>query len=196
MSKQSFSRSHLLSFFEQVKSSNTNTTLRRKVQDVQQIAEQELGFVQSDNDDNGDSATNKRTRQSLPIHSFLFVVQQRIVALLMTETISQAFLSSENGQSMTCVQQPRKANLGIRLLWVKASHRSTGIATKLVDVARERLVFGYTSIPARQVAFSSPTESGLGFARAYMKRHGVPLLVYQYAATSHEKEEDERGGDV
>lgn len=166
----------------QVKSTQNSASLRRKAQEVQQIAEQELGFVPSNDSVDGENTqiTKQCARKSMPTRSFLYVVQQRIVALLVTETISQAFVASENGHSMTS-KKPYKASLGIRLLWVKASHRTRGIATKLVDVARERLVFGYTSIPPQQVAFSSPTESGLGFARAYMKRHEVPLLVYQYA---------------
>ena len=160
------------------------------MQEVQQIAEKELGFVSSNHDDivgaKDSTSTKKCARPSPSFHAFLYVVQQRIVALLLTETISKAFVASDNGQSLTSTK-PRRAHLGIRLLWVKASHRTTGIATQLVDEARERLVYGYTSIPAKHVAFSSPTESGLGFARAYMKRHKAPLLVYQYA--SHESDD-------
>ena len=160
--------------FGQVKATQTKPSLRQKVQEVQKIAEEELGFAPSE------TVNLKHNRQSAPFNSFLFAVKQRIVGLLVTEKISEAFLVGEHGQSIVS-GTPKRACLGVHLLWVKASHRGQGIATNLVNVARERLVFGYTSIPPEQVAFSSPTESGLGFARAYMKRHNAPLLVYQFA---------------
>lgn len=168
-------------WFQQVKTTTpANTTLRRKAQDVQKIAEQDLGFVAANHEG------TKNTRQTRPFHSFLYVVRQRVVGLLMTETISKAFLATDkttqNGSPSisSCTGKAQKASLGIHLLWVKDNHRGKGIATSLVNVARERLVFGYTSIPAKQVAFSSPTESGMGFAQAYMKHHNVPVLVYEY----------------
>jgi GNAT superfamily N-acetyltransferase len=174
----------------QVKATQTNATLRRKVQEVQTIAEQELGFVPCDID--RDVHHQRGRLESRPFNAFLFVVQQRIVGLLLTETITQAFVACQDdndktGQSITW-GKPCKANLGIHLLWVKASHRNKGIATKLLDTARERLVFGYTSISPALVAFSSPTQSGLAFAQAYMKRFKAPLLVYQFTSKTDKNE--------
>eukprot|EP00977_Amphora_coffeiformis_P012818 scaffold3240_cov187-Amphora_coffeaeformis.AAC.13 len=163
-------------YIMEVKSSQTST-LRGKIQEVRNIAEQELGFVPMDNErDGGTSSTS--------YNYLLYIVQQRIVGLLVTEKIVEAYVAAPTGEGFLS-PTACKANLGVHLMWVHGRHRGKGIATKLLDVARERAVFGYTSIPPNRVAFSSPTEAGLGFARSYMDRHNkAPVLVYRYVNTS------------
>jgi GNAT superfamily N-acetyltransferase len=63
-------------------------------------------------------------------------------------------------------KESRKAALGIHLMWVHFNYRNRGIASALVDAARTHMVFGYT-VPVDQLAFSSPTYSGVEFARQY-----------------------------
>ena len=76
--------------------------------------------------------------------------------------------------------QPSKAVLGIYQIWVHDKHRRRGIASTLVDVARKHIYYGYSAIPVDQIAFSSPTESGLAFAKLYNRRHqnNHEVLVY------------------
>ena len=70
---------------------------------------------------------------------------------------------------------------GIHQLWVHAKFRGEGIATRLVDAVREKLVFGLT-VPKKLLAFSSPTEAGARFARSYVcgdsKNATAEILVY------------------
>lgn len=108
---------------------------------------------------------------------FLHVQRERIVGLLATEKITQAFVVTQSGAG-----KATPANLGIHLMWVHAQRRGQGIATKLVNVARERSLFGYTSIAPHRVAFSSPTQAGLGFARGYMGRYQAPILIYEFSS--------------
>jgi len=57
--------------------------------------------------------------------------------------------------------------MGVHQIWVHASHRKTGIATRLLDVARSNIVFG--CVFSRDcVAFSSPTNAGLLLAKKYI----------------------------
>lgn len=161
-----------------------NATLRRKVQEVRSIAEQDLGFAPTDDNGERQSASSCCTLYTY----LLYIVQQRIVGLFATEKISKASAATPSTRKdgsvvslSTSSSSSCKANLGVHLMWVHNKHRGKGIATKLLDMARERAVFGYTALPPNRVAFSSPTEAGLGFARNYMDKYKAPVLVYQYA---------------
>lgn len=165
--------------FLQVKPSHS-LSLRRKAQEVQKIAEQELGFASSDSSSENWEKQAGGTGLSNFTY-FLHVVHQRVVGLLATESITRAFVAMGNESVVVCSGKASKANLGVHLLWVHKKHRGKRIATRLLDLARERTVYGYTMVPFNRVAFSSPTEAGLGFARSYMRGSGQPVLVYQYA---------------
>jgi N-acetyltransferase len=171
--------------FRQVNSSSTNTTstLRSKLQAVRKIAKREMGFVPLDETTAHDKQNNGKPSA---YNNYMYVVEHHIVGLLVTETITKAYPASGGDSSALLLssQQAIKANLGIHLMWVHTNYRNHGIATKLLDVARERSVFGYTSIPPNRVAFSSPTEAGLVFAQSYMAKHEAPVLVYQFASES------------
>jgi len=71
-----------------------------------------------------------------------------------------------------------KATLGIHQIWTHRLHRGKKIATKLCDVARSRMVFGET-VKVGMMAFSSPTNDGIGFAGKYGGGEAkVKVLVY------------------
>lgn len=156
--------------------------LRKKVAQIKVIVDQELGFAE-----NGSSAgANHRT-------AFLAIANKRTIGMVLVETIDTAYQlllspsSSETGDddkrdssTFTSISSmlershvPRRAVMGIHQIWVHSKFRSQGIASALVDTARRHLVFGYT-IPAHQVAFSSPTESGVRFARRYTRARASP----------------------
>ena len=63
--------------------------------------------------------------------------------------------------------KPAKALLGVHQIWVHKSHRHRGIASKLVTAARDHLIFGMM-VPLELVAFRSPTDEGLRFAKSYV----------------------------
>ena len=71
-------------------------------------------------------------------------------------------------------------------MWVHAKYRNLGIARALVDAARSNMIFGY-NVPVSNLAFSSPTESGIRFAKHYnagevgtqsLQLDAVEVLVY------------------
>lgn len=77
-----------------------------------------------------------------------------------------------------CGVDPTLANeslLGIALIWVRRSERRRGVATSLLDAARQA-----SGVSRDNVAFSQPTELGFSFATAY-EASGVKndILVYE-----------------
>jgi ribosomal protein S18 acetylase RimI-like enzyme len=139
------------------------------------IVDQELGFV-------SDSHATKL------FSTYLCIVNKRVVGMVLVEEISSAYqllappssasLSGGLPFGLTRSAQPTKAVLGIYQLWVHRQHRHRGIASVLVDMARKQMVFGYTPVPVLEVAFSSPTESGLAFAQYYYSVNCEPRPLH------------------
>jgi len=73
------------------------------------------------------------------------------------------------------------ASIGVALVWVRRAERRRGLATALVDVARQRGAYvGLPPIPLEQVAFTQPTQQGLNFAARYAGAvRGGNVLVYR-----------------
>jgi hypothetical protein len=138
--------------------------LRKKVAQVQSIVVKDLNFA----------CTSKSTRTA-----YLYVVDKRVVGMLVAEIIHQAYLLSRNKYigniSNNCSVNPilrqgfertldaTKAMLGIHQLWVHCKFRQQGVASQLLTTARQKMVFGLI-VPTNQTAFSSPTEAGIAFA--------------------------------
>jgi hypothetical protein len=64
-----------------------------------------------------------------------------------------------------CAKEPEIV-LGVRMIWVHATHRRSGIASRLLDTARSTLVYGYI-YPKHAIAFTQCTEEGFAFAGKY-----------------------------
>lgn len=166
---------------------NHHGTYSTKLKLIRRIVDQELGFEPRT------TVSGKTTSHDEPT-TYLCVVDQRVVGLVVVEEITTAYRildspstptpkSEESKQlhfGLTRSNQPSKAVLGIYQIWVHEKHRRRGIASTLVDVARKHMCFGYSAVPIEQIAFSSPTESGLAFAKLYHQRHEShnDVLVY------------------
>eukprot|EP00934_Nitzschia_sp_Nitz4_P001956 Nitzschia sp. Nitz4//scaffold85_size83877//50018//51097//NITZ4_005234-RA/size83877-processed-gene-0.124-mRNA-1//1//CDS//3329559152//1956//frame0 len=119
---------------------------------------------------------------------WLYLCKQRVVGFLSTIPISHA-QRSLSGTSGDVDKSKVKAMLGVSLLWTHQNHGRRGIATKLMDLAREHAFFGMY-VPRSSVAFSSPTSMGWEFARKYSSTGSgaavqeddvdAPLLVFEY----------------
>ena len=96
--------------------------------------------------------------------AYLYIADKRVIGMATAELIPHAFVSYT---SLERSSERQKAMAGIHQLWVHAKFRGQGIATRLVDAVREKLVFGLT-VPKNLLAFSSPTEAGARFARSYV----------------------------
>jgi N-acetyltransferase len=190
--------------------------LRQKVKQAMAIVDKELGFFSASHsaasttiDDVG-AATTSEEEEGKPKTVYLFIRQKRIVGVLSAEIIREAFplLQSTSGseenpddqqepklyprlhlQQLERSRVPTRAILGVHKIWVHATMRKRRTASRLLDAARARMVFG-SIVPVSLVAFSSPTESGARFAYQYM-HHKVsartssnnneqvsPVLVY------------------
>jgi N-acetyltransferase len=135
--------------------------------------------------------SNDKLRHNEPT-AFVCVVNKRAVGLVLVEEIDTAYRilestprTSTSGMmqldvGLTRSNQPSKAVMGIYQIWVHHKHRRHGIASTLLDIARKHMCFGYSAIPIDQIAFSSPTESGLAFAKLYNERNhnNKDVLVY------------------
>jgi len=146
----------------------------KKVLEVKAIVDKELGFA------------NRTSEESLSavssMTSYMYISKKRVVGLVVVKRIRRAYelLSSKesyddanidnnvnNSSSISRSLKSSKALLGIYQIWVHNSHRSRGIASKLVTAARDHLIFGMV-VPLELVAFSSPTDAGLRFAKRYI----------------------------
>jgi ribosomal protein S18 acetylase RimI-like enzyme len=134
------------------------------VKRVKEIVDRDLGFVPSE-------TTSPETRTV-----YLYIANKRVVGFASAEIIKHAFVLHNSFERST---EPQNAMAGVHQLWVHAKFRNQGIATRLVDTIREKLVFGLT-VPKVFLAFSSPTEAGARFARNYCGGdNGIKdILVY------------------
>ncbi|GAX09391.1 N-acetyltransferase [Fistulifera solaris] len=130
--------------------------LRNKLAAVLDVVKRELSFVTSQDDS---LLTPQQT-------AYLYIVRNRVVGLVVAETIEEAFTVHPS--------ERREAVMGVFLLWVHSKFRRKGFASCLVTAARKHRVFGMV-VPVQKTAFSSPTQSGLEFAKQYANG---PVLVY------------------
>lgn len=113
--------------------------------------------------------------------TFLFVKNTHIVGMVAVEPIRQAYplMLPTLERSRSSVQ----AIMGVHTIWVLGKYRGQNVASQLLDVARANFLYGTPSLSSEQVAFSSPTESGIAFARRYIHKSGglkakARILVY------------------
>lgn len=160
--------------------------LRQKVKQVTAIVDKELGHVdestcRSQHENKKPSSKPATTPKTI----FLYILKKRVVGMVSVEVVNQGYklLMREDGQQQTRSTQPSRAMIGIHKLWVHSKVRKQKTASRLVDTARARMVFG-TVVPPQFVAFSSPTEAGARFAQSYLQHECVStaqdacVLVY------------------
>lgn len=139
---------------------------RLKEQEVKTIIDAEMGFVDtSKNDDN---------------HTiFLFISCKKIIGYCSVEVISSAYELRNFSERDKIPIKRKSVMLGIRQIWCHRNHRKEKIASKLVTIAREKMVYG-CFIPIENIAFSSPTSDGYMFAKRYTKTDKI--LMYDLSA--------------
>uniref|UniRef100_A0A2K6FZ28 Establishment of sister chromatid cohesion N-acetyltransferase 2 n=1 Tax=Propithecus coquereli TaxID=379532 RepID=A0A2K6FZ28_PROCO len=150
----------------------------RKVEDVQELVDNELGFQQVV------SQCPDKTK------TFLFISdEKRVVGCLIAEPIKQAFrvLSEPTGaeslsskecpRAWQCSNVPVPAVCGISRIWVFRLKRRKRIARRLVDTLRNCFMFG-CFLSTDEIAFSDPTPDGKLFATKYCNTPN--FLVYNF----------------
>jgi len=155
---------------------------KRKVVEVKRIVDIELGFASSSSSNRIDEDENDSSDDA-NMTSYMYISKKRVVGLLMVKRIQRAYEllppnkeeeKSKGNSSISRSLKPSKALLGVHQIWVHKSHRQRGIASKLVTAARDHLIFGMM-IPLELIAFSSPTDEGLVFAKGYTASN-TPLI--------------------
>nr|XP_020028780.1 N-acetyltransferase ESCO2 [Castor canadensis] len=150
----------------------------RKVEDVQELVDHELGFQKV-----VPKCPNKTK-------TFLFISdEKRVVGCLIAEPIKQAFRvlsdpsgsessgSKECSRAWQCSNVPEPAICGISRIWVFRLKRRKRIARRLVDTVRNCFMFG-CFLSTNEIAFSDPTPDGKLFATKYCNTPN--FLVYNY----------------
>jgi N-acetyltransferase len=146
----------------------------KKLMEVKEVLDDAFGFVEKD--------------EFLERGHFLFVQAKQIVGCVTVERIAKATVLEQLAKNPTPSStepsspgSPRESSqevpavLGICQLWVHPEHRGKKIATRLIDVVREKYIYGLL-IAKHRIAFAQPTRNGLAFAKAYVTSHRV--LVY------------------
>ncbi|KAL3811911.1 hypothetical protein ACHAXA_001436 [Cyclostephanos tholiformis] len=143
---------------------------KNKVSEARVIVDLELGFATRQREDPPGGIVGNET-------CYLYISKKRIVGLLLVKRIQRAYelipskgnheQNKGNSSSISRSLKPSKALLGVHQIWVHKSHRHRGIASRLVTAARDHLIFGMY-VPLELVAFSSPTNEGLRFAKRYV----------------------------
>ncbi|XP_021510493.1 N-acetyltransferase ESCO2 [Meriones unguiculatus] len=148
----------------------------KKVEDVQELVDLELGF-----------------QQVVPMYpnktkTFLFIDEKRVVGCLIAEPIKQAFRvlsepssTKECSRAWRCSDVPEPAICGISRIWVFRLKRRKRIARRLVDTVRNCFMFG-CFLSTNEIAFSDPTPDGKLFATKYCNTPN--FLVYNFHSLS------------
>ncbi|KAG7390264.1 N-acetyltransferase O1 (Establishment of cohesion protein 1) [Phytophthora pseudosyringae] len=151
----------------------------KKLLEVKAVLDDALGFVEEG--------------RFLQRSHFVYIQDHQVVGCVNTERITEAFpldTSASNlvvdtnsgGESsvaadgaVTASADSKPAVVGICQLWVHPSFRRKSVATRMVDVVREKSIYGM-HVAKNLVAFAQPTRNGLQFAIKYMEPNEV--LIY------------------
>ena len=147
-----------------------------KLLEIKTVLDDALGFVLDD--------------VFLQRSHFVYIQDQQVVGYVNTERINKAFTLDKSVSNMvkigmdssiaangavTASATSHVALVGICLIWVHPSFRKRTIATRLVDIVREKSIYGMR-VAKNVVAFAQPTRMGLQFAQKYVRPYDV--LVY------------------
>ena len=154
---------------------------RRKVRKVLDVVTKDLGAVEITEDQLWGNFRKGRIRKQdskveeqgeTCFKAFLYCDGDKCVGLCLAERIytaskvigpesaeSARYLSSTRSSSILTETSTDAVLLGISRIWTSKSHRLKGIASTLLDCARDNFFYGI-EVPKKMVAFSQPTESG------------------------------------
>ncbi|CAF2242124.1 unnamed protein product [Brassica napus] len=112
----------------------------------------------------------ERSSPSTTIH-FGDIVLQREVSKRCPESDDRL-----DNRAIVCEEEAKPAVCGVRAIWVSPSHRRKGLATQLLDTARESFSNGCV-LEKSQLAFSQPSSLGRAFGFNYFGTSS--FLVYK-----------------
>ncbi|XP_062506239.1 N-acetyltransferase ESCO2-like [Corticium candelabrum] len=124
---------------------------------------------------------SSRAREDPTIKVFLFISERKVCGGLIAEAIKEAYpiiTTQDKDDSTWFIQrsEPRPAYCGVNRLWVCSKCRLRAVATRLMDCARQKFIYGMF-LHKDQLAFSDPTSDGRAFATKYFSTPS--FLVYR-----------------
>jgi N-acetyltransferase len=169
---------------------------RRAVEDVLEVVAKELGSVSIPLEELWGEMripkpdTERRNMNHDRHKAFLYIRGMKCAGMCLAQRISTAFavispnssaanstdLNRDSSSSVSRSSEQRKAVLGVSRIWTSNSARRAGIASTLLETARQNFLFGI-EVPKEQMAFSQPTESGGKLARRWFGQESG-WLVY------------------
>ncbi|CAH0481657.1 unnamed protein product [Peronospora belbahrii] len=148
----------------------------KKLLEIKAVLDDALGFVLEE--------------EFLQRSHFIYVQDHRVVGCVNVERITEAFTLDKSASNMvkmndkssvtergalTASTTSQSAVVGICQIWVHPSFRRRSIATRMVNIVREKSIYGMR-IAKHRVAFAQPTRNGLQFAQKYMEP--CEVLIY------------------
>ena len=100
--------------------------------------------------------------------------KKKVVGFLSAHPLLKAFPLTNDSSMRSTISQ--NVAMGVYQVWTHASSRRTGVAKRLLDAAREKIIYGMM-VTRTQIAFSSPTGEGMKFAKEYIGKDNQ-VLVY------------------
>ncbi|KAL4139545.1 hypothetical protein PRIC2_003040 [Phytophthora ramorum] len=151
----------------------------KKLLEIKAVLDDALGFVEKET--------------FLQRSHFVCIQDHQVVGCVNTERITEAFTLDKSASNLvaqtnsdeknsvaadgavTASATSKPAVIGICQLWVHPSFRRKSIATRIVNVVREKSIYGM-HVTKNLVAFAQPTRNGLQFALKYMEP--CEVLIY------------------
>ncbi|CAG8477661.1 4244_t:CDS:2 [Ambispora gerdemannii] len=148
--------------------SRASTHEKRKIREILEVIKLELNSIEI-------------SEQKLYLCKiFLYITaKKKVVGCVVAEHISQAYrvipdenaVSSESGvrdagSAIFCSTKKIPAVCGISRIWVSRDYRRKGIATKILDLVRNKFIYG-CNLKHGSIAFSQPTVDGKALATRY-----------------------------
>ena len=121
-------------------------------------------------------------KESTKFYFFISMMTKKVVGFCMAEHVDKAYkikyLNQKTSTSSFTYDEsdlPERVKCGISRIWVAASMRRNGIASKLLDCVRMNFLY-FRTLELKEIAFSDPTHFGQAFAKGYFKTDS--FLVY------------------
>jgi N-acetyltransferase len=162
--------------------------LRKKTSEVLKIVNTELAAVPIEEEELWSQTSRSEKSETVDrFKTYLYIRGQKCIGLCLAERIWEAYrvlsqdtsavkddaaapvqcvLDDSESSSISISAEASAVMLGISRIWTSNQHRKQGIATKLLDCARNSFLYGLT-VDKGKVAFSQPTESGGKLARKW-----------------------------
>ncbi|XP_063218363.1 N-acetyltransferase eco isoform X2 [Bacillus rossius redtenbacheri] len=136
----------------------------KKVTEVLEVVDRDLGYA-----DGGSGLDIQGSKV------FLYVEGRSVVGCLVAQPVSEAHRLQVAAGLDTCSRETHPVRCGVSRLWVVASRRRRGVASRLVDCMRANFMYDYI-LGVEDFAFSVPTVSGKEFGMKYTNKQN--FLVY------------------